>query len=95
MARLIVGAAGAFFIILCLLAYRQSGLSGFDAVLAQPWGVVTLMDVMLGAVCMGAVIFSQEQDKRVALAWTLAIFPLGHVVSVAWLLARFLPQKAA
>lgn len=93
MARYIIGAAGAFFLLLCFLAYRQSGWSGFDAVLAEPWGVVTLMDVMLGGVCMGAVIFSQESDKRIAVAWTLPIFLLGHVVSVAWLLVRFLPKK--
>lgn len=95
MARYIVGAAGGFFLLLCLLAYAQVGGNGFDTVLAEPWGVVTLMDVMLGGVCMGAVIFSQESDKRVAAAWTLPIFLLGHVVSVAWLLVRFLPKKAA
>lgn len=93
MARYVVGAGGAFFLLLCFLAYRATGLSGFDNVLAEPWGVVTLMDVMLGGVCMGAVIFAYESDKRVALAWTVAIFPLGHVVSVAWLLWRFLPKK--
>ena len=95
MARYIVGAAGALFLLLCLMAYAQVGGSGFDIVLAQPWGLVTLMDVMLGGVCMGAVIFAQEKDKRVAAVWTLPIFLLGHVVSVAWLLVRFLPKKAA
>lgn len=95
MARYIVGAAGAFFLLLCFFAYSQVGGSGFDTVLAEPWGVVTLMDVMLGGVCMGAVIFTQESDKRIAAAWTLPIFLLGHVVSVAWLLVRFLPKKIA
>lgn len=95
MARYIVGAAGAFFLLLCFFAYAQVGGSGFDTVLAEPWGLVTLMDVMLGGVCMGAVIFAQESDKRIAAAWTLPIFLLGHVVSVAWLLVRFLPKKAA
>ena len=95
MARYIVGTAGALFLLLCLMAYAQVGGSGFDIVLAQPWGLVTLMDVMLGGVCMGAVIFAQEKDKRIAAAWTLPIFLLGHVVSVAWLLVRFLPKKAA
>ena len=93
MTRYVVGAAGAFFLLLCLMAYRQVGGSGFDTVLAEPWGLVTLMDVMLGGVCMGAVIFAQENDKRIAAAWTLPIFLLGHVVSVAWLLVRFLPKK--
>ena len=66
-----------------------------DASLRLLRGLRVVMDVMLGGVCMGAVIFSQESDKRVAAAWTLPIFLLGHVVSVAWLLVRFLPKKAA
>ena len=69
--------------------------SGFDNVLAEPWGLVTLADVMLGGICMGVVIFAHEKQKRVALIWTVPIFLLGHVVSVAWLLMRFLPQRAA
>ena len=68
--------------------------AAFDNVLAEPWGLVTLADVMLGGVCMGAVIFAHEKQKRVALMWTLPIFLLGHVVSVAWLLLRFLPRTA-
>ena len=49
---------------------------------------------MLGGMCMGVVIFAHEKQKRIALIWTLPIFLLGHVVSVAWLLMRFLPQRA-
>lgn len=89
----IVGLAGLLFLLLCGLAYNSVGGSGFDVVLAQPWGLVTLADVMLGGVCMGAVIFATESDKRVALAWAVSIFPLGHVVSVIWLLVRFLPKQ--
>lgn len=95
MARMIIAACGAFFLICCFLAYGQAGLSGFDRVLAEPWGLVTLLDVMLGAACMGAVIFYHEQDKRVALVWTALIFPLGHIVSALWLILRLLPKKPA
>ncbi len=91
----IVGAAGLVFLILCLLAYNSVGLAGFDQVLAQPWGLVTLADVMLGGVCMGAVIFTFESDKRIAAAWTAPIFLLGHIVSVAWILNRLLAKKTA
>ena len=89
----VLALAGILFLILCFTAYQSVGGSGFDNVLAEPWGVVTLGDVMLGGVCMGAVIFTHEKQKRVAAMWTLPIFVLGHVVSVVWLLVRFLPSK--
>ncbi|MBL70049.1 MAG: hypothetical protein CML95_00675 [Rhodobiaceae bacterium] len=92
--KIIIAVAGLLFLVLCWNAYRSVGGSGFGSVLAEPWGLVTLADVMLGGVCMGAVIFAYEKQKRVALMWTLPIFLLGHVVSVAWLLLRFLPQMA-
>ena len=91
----VVGLAGLLFLGLCFLAYTNVGLSGFDLVLAQPWGLVTLADVSLGGVCIGAVIFAFEKDKKIAVAWTAPIFLLGHVVSVAWLLVRFLPKQGA
>ena len=92
--KIIVVLAGLLFLVLCWNAYSSVGGSGFDNVLAEPWGLVTLADVMLGGICMGVVIFAKEKQKRVALMWTLPIFLLGHVVSVAWLLMRFLPQRA-
>lgn len=90
-----VGLAGILFLILCFTAYQSVGGGGFDNVLAEPWGLVTLADVMLGGVCMGAVIFTHEQQKPVAAMWIVPIFVLGHVVSVVWLLARFLPTKGS
>ena len=92
---LIVGLAGLVFLALCFLAFANVGLTGFDQVLAQPWGLVTLADVTLGGVCMGAVIFAFEKDKKIAAAWTAPIVLVGHVVSVVWLLVRFLPKREA
>ena len=91
--KFIVALAGLLFLALCWHAYRAVGGSGFDNVLAEPWGLVTLADVMLGGVCMGTVIFTHEKQMHVAALWTVPIFVLGHVVSVAWVLVRFLPQK--
>ena len=92
-ARLIVGFVGLGFVGLCALAYANIGGQGFDRVLAEPWGLVTLADVMVGAVCMSVVIFFSEDDWRVALAWGAPIFILGHVVSCAWVVSRFLRAK--
>ncbi|GIR10240.1 MAG: hypothetical protein CM15mP21_5020 [Hyphomicrobiales bacterium] len=81
-ARLIVGLWG-----WPLSAYgaglRNIGGQGFDRVLAEPWGLVTLADVMVGAVYECGHIFS-EDDWRVALAWGAPIFILGPVVSCAF-----------
>ena len=94
-ARLIVGLAALGFVGLCALAYADIGWQGFDRVLAEPWGLVTLADVMVGAVCISVVIFFSEDDWRVALAWGAPIFILGHVVSCAWVVSRFLRAKQA
>jgi hypothetical protein len=91
--KFIVALAGLLFLALCWHAYRSVGGGGFDNVLAEPWGRVVLADVMLGGVCMGAVIFAHEKQIHVAALWTVPIFVLGHVVSVAWVVVRFLPQK--
>ena len=92
-ASLIVGFVGLAFVGLCALAFGNIGGQGFDRVLAEPWGLVTLADVMVGAVCMSVVIFFSEDDWRVALAWGAPIFILGHVVSCAWVVLRFLRAK--
>ena len=57
-----VGLAGLLFLLLCITAYQSVGGSGFDNVLAEPWGLVTLADVMLGGICMGAVILGLWVD---------------------------------
>ena len=91
--QIAIAFAGLVFLGFCALAYGQVGWRGFDQVLAQPWGLVTLLDVMLGAACMSAVIMAHERNTRTALMWALPIFVLGHVVSVAWVVVRFLPSK--
>ena len=93
--QIIVGLAGLIFLLFCVLAYGQVGLTGFDRVLAEPWGLVTLLDVSLGAVCMSAVILTQESDKRTGLMWAVPIFVLGHVVSAAWVVVRYLPRQSS
>ncbi len=92
MKRIIVSLAGLAFVAKCVAAYSQVGFTGFDAVLAQPWGMVTLWDVFLGGICMSAIIFAYEKNWRIALLWAVPIFALGHVVSAAWVVLRFLPR---
>jgi len=60
--KIIVGFALSIFLVACVLAYLAVGWSGFDKVLAEPWGLVTILDLVLGVVCMTAVIFTVESD---------------------------------
>jgi len=87
--KIIVLTALILFLALCYWAWQVTGFSGFDNVLAEPWGIVTIADLGLGAVCATMVIFTTEKNWRVALAWSLPIFLLGNIVTAAWIYLRF------
>lgn len=76
-------------LVACGVAYQMVGFSGFDQVLAQPWGIVTILDLVLGAVCITAVIFTLEKNWQTAALWSVPIFILGNVVTAVWILIRF------
>ncbi len=81
----ILVAALTIFLMACWLAYQAVGWTGFDRVISESWGFVTLLDVLLGAVVMSIVIFLSEKKLLPAAAWALGIFLLGHTVSALWL----------
>ncbi len=64
------------------------------AVVAMPWGAVTLADLYLGFILFAVVIFFAERNKWVALAWIAPLFFLGNIWSVLWLVLRA-PSVAA
>jgi hypothetical protein len=74
------------FLSACWLAYQAVGWTGFDRVLAESWGLVTLLDVVLGGVVMSIVIFLSEDKPSRAGLWTVGIFLFGHTLSALWLL---------
>ncbi|HAK98532.1 MAG: DUF1475 domain-containing protein [PS1 clade bacterium] len=86
--KLIVGFALSVFLVACVMAYLAVGLSGFDNVLAEPWGLVTILDLVLGVVCMTAVIFTVESDWKKAAMWSVPIYFLGNIVTAVWILTR-------
>ncbi len=91
----IAGFNGLLFIASFSFAYQTVGWGGFDTVLAEPWGLVTIADFMLGGVCFALIIFTFESDWRVALIWSLPIFVLSNLVTVAWIIFRFHPLLAS
>ncbi len=74
------------FLTVCWLAYQAVGWTGFDRVIAESWGLVTLLDVFLGGVVMSIVVFLNEDKAWRAGLWTVGIFLLGHTISAFWLL---------
>ena len=86
--KIIVGFALSIFMVACVLAYLAVGWSGFDKVLAEPWGLVTILDLVLGVVCMTAVIFTVESDWKKATMWSVPIYFLGNIVTAVWILTH-------
>lgn len=81
------------FVGACVLAYQAVGWSGFDHVIAEPWGFVTLLDVFLGGLVMASVILFTEEKRWVACLWALGIFSLGHTVSALWLVQHIFRNR--
>ncbi|MEO1014102.1 MAG: DUF1475 family protein [Pseudomonadota bacterium] len=61
--------------------------------LAEPWSIVTLIDLYLGFAIAATVIFLFERNLLVALIWALPTFALGNFLVAAWLVWR-LPELA-
>ena len=58
------------------------------AIIANPWGLVTLIDLYAGFVITGLIIAGLERWKPWAFALLLLSFVLGNVVYAAWGVSR-------
>lgn len=56
--------------------------------LADPWGLVTLLDLGIGLLFVAAWISVVETRPWHATAWIIALFMLGNVITLAFLLWR-------
>ncbi len=59
-----------------------------SAIMANPWGVVTVIDLYLGFLVFAIVIHRFEPNRMLALALIVALPILGNVVSLGWLAIR-------
>ncbi len=73
-------------------SYAAPFFAGFSTVLANPWGVVTLIDLYAGFLFAGAVIWVSEANKRLAATLILITLVLGNVVPLIWLGMRGLQR---
>ena len=65
----------------------------FSAIVADPWGLVTLLDLYFDFILFGLVIWFAEGRRPAALLWIVPTFFLGNIVPVLWLILR-LPALA-
>ena len=85
------------FLALLAQTLLAQGTDGAGALLANPWGQITLADFYLGVLVFALVIFHFEPSPLRASAWVLALACLGNPVAVLWLLLRgqrLFPPKA-
>ncbi len=59
-----------------------------SAMVAEPWTLVTLIDLYLGFFLIAVVIFAVETSAVARLFWAIPVFFLGNIWSAAWLIVR-------
>jgi hypothetical protein len=62
--------------------------ASFGIITANPWGVVTLIDLYSGFLVASVVIWVLEPSRPLALALILLTLVLGNVVTLVWLAWR-------
>lgn len=67
---------------------HSSVLAGLRYVIANPWGVVTLLDLGVGLLFVAVWLALVEPNRWRAAVWIAALFILGNVVTLAYLLSR-------
>ena len=91
MLRKAIGALGAAFLGLIIWAsFVADFWASFDAITADPWGLVTLADLYLGFILTAVVIAAFERGWR-AVLWIIPLPFLGNVWAVIWFVLR-LPE---
>ena len=94
--RLAILGALAFIALLAQTLLAQ-GTAEAGALLANPWGQITLADFYLGVLVFALIIFHFEPSPLGAGVWVLALACLGNPVAVLWLVLRgqrLFPPKA-
>ena len=59
-----------------------------SSMFAQPWTVVTLIDLYLGFIICAVLVVLVEKNRFVALFWAAPIFVLGNVWTAIWFVIR-------
>ena len=68
-------------------------LAGFQRLLADRWGVATLLDAYFGFLWFWLWIWYKEVSPRRSLLWLLLLFALGNLAMAAYLLIQLSRMK--
>ena len=89
MSRLIAGVGAVLLTLSIGWAFQEASFSdSFSAITADPWGIVTLVDLYLGFVVFTLIVFLVEPRKSVAAAWCIPLFFLGNIISAVYVIVR-------
>ena len=92
MLRIVVIVCGTLLGLLVAAMLTASGqshvLAGLRHIIANPWGVVALLDLGVGLLFVAVWLALVEPNPWRAAAWIIALFLLGNVVTLAYLLCR-------
>lgn len=70
------------------LASSHNLWTSLQYLLADPWGLVTLIDLSIGLIVIAVWIALLEPRPLCAAGWIIALFLLGNVVTLVFLLYR-------
>ena len=88
--RVLVATLGAGFAgLIGWAVMRGDFMAEGAALLAMPWGQVTLADLYLGFVLYGLAVFAVEQRWLMRLVWAAPVFFLGNIWPVVWIIVRW------
>ena len=71
-----------------LASIHESVLVGLDRMLDDRWGLVTLLDLSIGLIFIAAWLAVMEPRPLPAACWIIALFLLGNVITLVFLLCR-------
>lgn len=84
----LVALASAFAALIVHATGRAAIGQSFAAMVADPWGLVALVDLYLGFLVTAVVVALFEDRAWKTAAFVAALLVLGNVVSLAWLAWR-------
>lgn len=71
-----------------MASHHSHVLAGLRHVVADPWGIVTLIDLGIGLLFIAVWLWLVEPVRWRAIVWIIALLLLGNVVTLAYLLCR-------
>lgn len=88
-ARILAGLAGIILTVYIVWGFMAAPFwESVSVIMANPWGVVTVVDLYTGFILSGILIAVLEPKKRTVPLWVIPIFFLGNVVTAAWIVFR-------